>query len=233
MKTTCGATSTPVSQTGELRSTPSLGKIDGTTQGGRLASLLTGNGDAPDCAWHFDSRRFSIGERCRFPARGTYEETSSRHSGSGADAVALVVTTSTSCGLRMAGGLTASAQTEQEIRSLENRLREAALAGATAVLNDLLADDYTNTDAYGLIRHKAQVIADVESGDSSFEAIGLDDISVSLYGDAAVLTAKRTVRGRAVRRRDPSGQFRQIRVYAKRDGRWQAVMLQITRIAGS
>jgi ketosteroid isomerase-like protein len=147
-------------------------------------------------------------------------------------AVALVVTSSVSCSLRMAGGPTGSVQTEQEIRLLESRLREAALAGATAVLNDLLADDYTNTDAYGVVRHKTQVIADVESGNSSFEAIGLDDISVSLYGDAAVLTAKRTVRGRAAGR-DPSGQFRQIRVYAKRQGRWQAVMLQITRIAGS
>lgn len=147
-------------------------------------------------------------------------------------AVALVVTTSATCALRMAGGVTPSVQTEQEIRMLESRLREAALAAATAVLDDLLADDYTNTDAYGMVRHKAQVIADIESGNSSFEAIGLDDISVSLYGDAAVLTAKRTVRGRAAGR-DPSGQFRQIRVYAKRQGRWQAVMLQVTRIAGS
>jgi ketosteroid isomerase-like protein len=146
--------------------------------------------------------------------------------------VALVGTTSASCGLRMAGGTTSSVETEQEIRMLESRLREAVLAGATAVLNDLLADDYTNTDAYGVVRHKAQVIADVQSGNASVEAIGLDDISVSLYGDAAVLTAKRTVRGRASDR-DSSGQFRQIRVYAKRQGRWQAVMLQMTRIAAS
>ncbi|HUR33074.1 MAG TPA: nuclear transport factor 2 family protein [Vicinamibacterales bacterium] len=146
--------------------------------------------------------------------------------------VALSLTTSPACALRMAGGVTSSADTEQEIRLLESRLREAALSGATAVLNDLLADDYTNTDAYGMVRHKAQVIADIQSGNSSFETIGLDDINVSLYGDAAVLTAKRTVRGRTAGR-DPSGQFRQIRVYAKRQGRWQAVMLQITRIAGS
>ena len=147
-------------------------------------------------------------------------------------ALALVVTTSASCALRVAGGTTPSVQTEQEIRLLEGRLREAVLSGATAVLNDLLADDYTNTDAFGVVRHKVQVIADIESGNSSFEAIGLDDINVSLYGDAAVLTAKRTVRGR-VAGRDPNGQFRQIRVFAKRQGRWQAVMLQVTRIAGS
>lgn len=146
-------------------------------------------------------------------------------------AVALAATMFASCAIHGAGG-PSSAQTEQEIRALEGRLREAALAGATAVLNDLLADDYTNTDAYGLVRHKAQVIADISTGNSSFEAIGLDDISVSIYGDAAVLTAKRTVRGRAAGR-DPSGQFRQIRIFAKRLGRWQAVMLQVTRIAQS
>ena len=145
-------------------------------------------------------------------------------------AAALFTLTSTGCALARSGVSTTSTQTEQEIRQLEGRLREAALSGATAVLDDILADDYTNTDAYGLVRHKAQVIADIASGDSSFETIFLDDISVNLYGDAAVLTAKRTVRGRTAGR-DPSGQFRQIRVYAKRQGRWQAVMLQVTRIA--
>ena len=144
-------------------------------------------------------------------------------------AVALLALTSAACAHALAGGRTTSIQAEQEIRQLEGRLREAALSGATAVLDDILADDYAVTDAYGLVRYKAQVIADIASGDYSFEAIGLDDITVNLYSDAAVLTAKRTVRGRGSR--DPSGQFRQIRVYAKRQGRWQAVMLQITRIA--
>lgn len=147
-------------------------------------------------------------------------------------ALALVVTASASCASLAGAGRTWSVQTEQEIRQLESRLREAVLSGATAVLDDLLADDYVNTDAYGLVRLKAQVIADISSGSSDFELINLDDINVNLYGDAAVLTAKRTVRGRTANR-DPSGQFRQIRVYAKRQGRWQAVMLQITRIAGT
>lgn len=137
---------------------------------------------------------------------------------------------SASCGLRLAGGTTEYRQAEQEIRSLETRLREAALTRATDVLHYILADDYTNTNAYGVVRNKAQLIADIESGDVSLEAIDLEEISVNLYGSAAVLTAKRTVRGRG-KGSDPSGQFRQLRVYAMRQGRWQAVMLQITRIA--
>ena len=147
--------------------------------------------------------------------------------------VAVILATASASCAHMRVGPPDRIETEQEIRQIERRLREAALTGATAVLNDLLADDYTNTDAYGLVRHKAQVIADVQAGNTSFEVIDLDDIEVSIYGDAAVLTAKRTVRGRALNRRDPTGQFRQIRVYAKRQGRWQAVMLQITRIADS
>lgn len=145
-------------------------------------------------------------------------------------AALVLAAVSASCGLRLAGGTTANAGSEQEIRSLETRLREAALTRATDVLQYILADDYTNTNAYGVVRDKAQVIADIQSGDVSLEAIDLDDINVSLYGSAAVLTAKRTVRGKG-RGSDPSGQFRQMRVYAMRHGRWQAVMLQVTRIA--
>ena len=145
-------------------------------------------------------------------------------------AVALLVVASASCALRLVGSTAANDRSEQEIRLLEARLREAALARAVDALNYLLADDYTNINAYGHVRDKAQVIADIESGDVSFEAIDLDDISVRLYGDAAVLTAKRTVRGTA-KGRDPSGEFRELRVFAKRQGRWEAVMLQITRIA--
>jgi len=142
--------------------------------------------------------------------------------------VALLVVGSPSCALRLA--CSAAANDQSEIRLLEIRLREAALARATDVLKYLLADDYTNINAYGQVRNKARVIADIESGDISFEAIDLDDISVRLYGDAAVLTANRTVRGTA-KSRDPTGQFRELRVFAKRQWRWEAVMLQITRIA--
>ena len=52
--------------------------------------------------------------------------------------LALVVA---SCASLASAGRTWSVQTEQEIRQLEGRLREAALTGATAVLDDLLADD--------------------------------------------------------------------------------------------
>ena len=146
-------------------------------------------------------------------------------------AVALLVIASASCApLRGIGSTAANDHSEQEIRLVEAQLREAALRPDTAALNYFLADDYINTNAYGEVRHKAQVIADLESGNTSIESINLDDINVSLYGDAAVLTATRTVKGTA-KGRSPSGQFRQIRVYAKRQGRWQAVMLQMTRMA--
>jgi hypothetical protein len=144
--------------------------------------------------------------------------------------VAIVATGSASCA-HLVTGPPDRVDVEQELRQLEGRLREAALTRATRVLDDLLADDYVNIDAYGLLRYKNQVLADVQAGNSSFEVIDLDDITVNVYGDAAVLTATRTVRGSSSTRGDPTGQFRQIRVFAKRQGRWRAVMLQVTRIA--
>jgi hypothetical protein len=61
------------------------------------------------------------------------------------------------------------------------------------------------------------------------ESLTLDNVKVRVYGDAAVLTADRTVKG-TLRGQDTSGRLRELRVIAKRNGRWQAVAMQATPI---
>lgn len=123
-----------------------------------------------------------------------------------------------------------AANVEDEIRKLEQQLREAAVKADTTVLERLLTDDYTNTNGVGLVRSKAQIIEDARSGASKNESITLEDVKVRMYGDAAVLTAIRTTKS-SLRGKDTSGRFRSLRVYVKRQGRWQAAALQLTRIA--
>ena len=91
----------------------------------------------------------------------------------------------------------------------------------------LLADDYTTTGMNGATRSKAEVIADFKSGAQKTDSVSLDHVTVRVYGDAAVLTADRTTSS-TLRGQDNSGRQREIRVFAKRDGRWQAVAMQTT-----
>jgi uncharacterized protein (TIGR02246 family) len=118
---------------------------------------------------------------------------------------------------------------EKEVRQLEEQLRAAAVKRDTAAFDRLLADDYTSTNLNGLTRSKAEVIADAKSGAAKTESLTLDNVKVRVYGDAAVLTADRTVKS-TLRGQDTSGRLREIRVFVKRNGRWQAVAMQTTPI---
>jgi uncharacterized protein (TIGR02246 family) len=116
-----------------------------------------------------------------------------------------------------------------QIRKLEEELRQAAVKGDTAVFERILADDYRNVNARGLVRSKSDILADFKSGAAKTESLALENIQVKVYGDTAVLTADRTAKS-TLKGQDTGGRQRQIRVYVKRNGRWQAVAMQTTPI---
>ena len=59
----------------------------------------------------------------------------------------------------------------------------------------------------------------------------VDDLAIRIYGDTAVVTGRTTPRGRTALGQPISGQYRYLRVWVKRQGRWQAVAFEGTRIA--
>ena len=131
---------------------------------------------------------------------------------------------------RAAGASPATDQAaEKEIRQIEEELRKAVVNGDAATFERVLSDDYTTTNVNGLVRTKAQLIADIKSGAAKTESLTLDDIKVRVYGDVAVLTAERTARS-SLRGTDTSGRQRMIRVLVKKQGRWQPVAMQATAI---
>jgi ketosteroid isomerase-like protein len=116
---------------------------------------------------------------------------------------------------------------EQEIRQVEDNRREALLRGDTATVDHIFADEYIVTNQFGQIQTKTQMISALKSGELKFESVVEDDVSVRVYGDVAVLTGRVTSKheGRETM------QSRFTRVYVKRQGRWQTVAYQITRVA--
>jgi hypothetical protein len=109
---------------------------------------------------------------------------------------------------------------------VEEKRREALLQSDTATLDQIFADDYIVTNQFGQLQTKAQMISDLKSGALKFESIVEDDVITRVYGDAAVVTGRATSKHVG---RDTT-QVRFTRVYVKRQGRWQAVAYQVTRI---
>jgi len=111
-----------------------------------------------------------------------------------------------------------------------NERDQAVQRGDTATFDRMCADDYVSTNNVGLVRTKAQVIEDLKSGALKVESMISDDVNVRVQGDTAIVTGRVTTKVQD-RGRDTSGQNRFTQVYMKRNGRWQLVAFQQTRIA--
>jgi ketosteroid isomerase-like protein len=72
-------------------------------------------------------------------------------------------------------------------------------------------------------------MSDYDSGSLKYESLKFDEIKVHAYGDTAVVTGRSTATGKD-NGKEFAGQFRYTRVYVKRQGRWQIVATQATRI---
>jgi len=126
------------------------------------------------------------------------------------------------------------AQTEvehatQELIKIEKDWGEAYLKKDVALLDRILADDYMQTDSEGNFITRAQDLADLKSG-AYVETSGVqDNVKVRVYGDAAVVTGRSTVKAQ-YKGKDASGQFQWTDTFIRRDGRWQCVASHISRI---
>jgi ketosteroid isomerase-like protein len=119
-----------------------------------------------------------------------------------------------------------SAGDELLVSQLEHRSHEAFLARDTEALDRILADDFIFTDPEGNLVTKADWIAEIGSGDLTFEAIHTDDLQIRIYGDAAVTFGRVTMKGRSTKEGDFHASYCYTAMYVKQDGRWQAVAEQ-------
>jgi len=129
-----------------------------------------------------------------------------------------------------AGAATPSTENiDQAIRQLMKERDEAIQKADTAAIDRIYADDYMSTNSTALVRTKAQVLDDLKSGALKVESITSDDINVRPFGDTAIVTGRTTMKAQD-RGQQTSGQSRFTQVYVKRNGRWQIVAFQMTRI---
>jgi ketosteroid isomerase-like protein len=120
---------------------------------------------------------------------------------------------------------------EQRIRELEQQTNAAVVSGDLRVFEELLADDFTHTNQAGIFRTRAQWLANHKPGHSPYTRYDVDELKIRVYGETAVVTARTTPQGQDSRGKPITGQYRYLRVWAKRDGKWRAVAFQGTRIS--
>jgi ketosteroid isomerase-like protein len=116
-------------------------------------------------------------------------------------------------------------EVEQLLRQMNDEWVKAIVRRDAETLERIMAEDFFFT--YPLEGDdRAQFISDVTSGDLTVEYITRHQLSVRIFGNTAVLTARDAAKwfykGRVLQ-----GQYKVIEVYAERDTRWQLVAVQV------
>ena len=121
---------------------------------------------------------------------------------------------------------------EQQLQQLLRQWDEAYARRDPEVLALLLAPDFVFTNSNGqLVTRPMYLSATLKAPDIAVETpINSEDVKVHIYGDAAVVNSVAAQRGQRFDR-DPKVRFRYTDVWVKRNGGWQAVASQSTRVA--
>lgn len=120
--------------------------------------------------------------------------------------------------------------TEQTLINVEKAWNEALISKDLGTVNRIMADEWTGIDFRGATVTKDETLAQLRSGESRNEYVELgDDIIVRVYGDTAVVIGSDTEKS-VYQGENSSGRYAFTDVFVKRDGRWQAVASQSTKI---
>src|SRR5207302_10516209 len=79
---------------------------------------------------------------------------------------------------------------EQEVVRLTEAWVAVELRGDTASLERMLADDFVAVGPLGFMLTKREWLGRHQSGDMTYAALALDEVSVRLYDGAPVLTGR-------------------------------------------
>ncbi len=124
-----------------------------------------------------------------------------------------------------------SASPEQDVRSAVLHYRQALVKKDLSALEQIWTDDYISINAHGVIRTKAERLADLKSGVTAVESIKHEgEIAVKIHGDVAIVTSQITLAGR-YNGKEVSGEFRSTHIWKNDKGHWRLLMNQLTAIA--
>jgi ketosteroid isomerase-like protein len=121
----------------------------------------------------------------------------------------------------------------EEVQVVLDQLAQNNLKGGTEAATMVMvlnADEFLRIPANGALLTRTDIIDGFKSGKIKVDELVLSDVKIQVFGDSALVTgvqtSKSTVLGTSY-----DGKIRWARMFIKRDGRWQCVLFQSTKMA--
>ncbi|CAI8712192.1 MULTISPECIES: nuclear transport factor 2 family protein [Pseudomonas] len=119
-------------------------------------------------------------------------------------------------------GYVAAAPAEQDVAQAVDHLTQAMLHKDIAELNALTADNLTYGHSSGKIQDKKAFIADIETGKSAFKTLEMQNQTITLSGDTALVRhhfSAQALKGTEV----VPTEIENFQIWQKQSGKWLLV----------
>jgi ketosteroid isomerase-like protein len=119
---------------------------------------------------------------------------------------------------------------DAELKAISQQWLDAYQKSDAAFLKTLYADDYFVVEPDGAITTKAEDIKSVTDKEFVLKSAKMSDFKCRMMGEnSACVTALLKLAGTA-EGKEFSGDYRALDVFEKKDGKWMAVVSQITKV---
>jgi ketosteroid isomerase-like protein len=116
------------------------------------------------------------------------------------------------------------------LKAQADRWDKAIIAKDRAAVEANIAPDFRNIDATGAVADRDTFVRDLMDKDLQIDPYSVEDFDLRMFGDTALLSGRTRMTGR-YQAKPFTSHYRYIDTYVRREGRWQVVSVQITRIA--
>jgi hypothetical protein len=113
----------------------------------------------------------------------------------------------------------------EQILQMERDWVQSWVTMDVAVNDRIIADDYLGTEPDGKRVRKADLIAELKSGEAPLASNRLneDDVTIRFYGDTAIVNGSESWK---LKKDDKAGRYIWTDIFVKRNGKWQVVASQ-------
>lgn len=111
---------------------------------------------------------------------------------------------------------------EAQVLDLENSWSSAPHKGDLETVAAFVADDWLGVGPQGETMTKTDLLSMLAANPNAFDSVQYDDVKLNLFGETAIVTSSFHGVGKEL-----SLKQRFMRVYAKRNAKWQCVATQI------
>lgn len=119
---------------------------------------------------------------------------------------------------------------DTELKALEQQWSDAYMKGDSSVLKTVEAEDWTVVDPEGNVLTKAQDIKELEDKTFVVKTGSLSEVKVRMLGENHACVTGMSKSTGTYKGKEFSGDFRFLDLFEKKDGKWQAIMSQVTKI---